>query len=123
MSKPLSLEQKAFNAAVKHARKQKACAKNSDGYCCYRTNDGKRCFIGCILPNRLYSPKMEENRFSALLNKFSGSFLFGWKYVTLDKAFGDALQSVHDNMDVDYWETGLQQLANSYGLKYTPPAS
>ena len=121
MSKPLSLEQKAFNAVVKHARKQNTKAKNDLGFCCYRAKDGKRCFIGCILPDRLYKKELEKKRFDVILKKFGDSILSSWKYRSLDQNFGNQLQNIHDNTKLYNWECEFRNFAKVYSLKYTPP--
>lgn len=43
---------------VEHLTKQKSRAAD-DGGCRYRTEDGKMCAVGCLIPDALYSPEIE----------------------------------------------------------------
>ena len=38
--------------------------------CKYRTEDGDQCAVGCLIPEALYSPRMEDQPLKALLRSF-----------------------------------------------------
>jgi len=51
-----------------HSKKMKARAVTETGACMYRTEDGNKCFIGCLFPDELYVPSC-EGASSILLQK------------------------------------------------------
>jgi len=46
-----------------HSKKMKARAVTETGACMYRTEDGNKCFIGCLFPDELYVPSCEGSIF------------------------------------------------------------
>ena len=60
--------QEMFNVVVEHLRKQNAKSEREADHkycvssiCCYRSPDGKKCAIGCLIPDEEHDPKMDEN--------------------------------------------------------------
>lgn len=106
--------QELFDKVVAHARKQKAKASDINGRCMYRTEDGKKCFIGALIPDEQYVSFLEY--------KFSGHpAVMEAAGLRLDQMpFADDLQFIHDTKNVDIWELEFQKLARCYGLIYTP---
>jgi len=51
--------QEIFNKVSTHLLKQGRPARNSEGYCRYRTADGLSCAVGCLIPDEFYSPSFE----------------------------------------------------------------
>ena len=53
--------QDLFDTVVRHlrAQKQRAVAKQGRSMCAYRTPDGLKCAIGCLIPDELYDPLFE----------------------------------------------------------------
>jgi hypothetical protein len=51
--------QKTFDAVLAHLRKQGKRAIDGES-CMYRTEDGLKCAIGCLIPDDKYDPKMDE---------------------------------------------------------------
>lgn len=74
---------------------------NDDDYCVYRGNDDPsspvRCAFGCVLPDDLYKPKMENKTASHVLGENGKiSDLFNWNGFAWNE-FLDVLQNIHDN--------------------------
>lgn len=43
-----------------HLIKQKAKSQNNDGACKYRNVNGDMCAVGCLIPDEVYSPELED---------------------------------------------------------------
>jgi len=53
-------EQVIYDKVCAHLAQQKTKSKvDGADVCCYRTPDGKRCAIGCLIPDEMYRPEME----------------------------------------------------------------
>ena len=117
--------QTIFNKVLEHIRSMKHQSLNASGNCVYRTPDGNKCAVGCLIPNKDYSPKMDNidsteissvwHRFKALKRLFKDDQL---------ELLRD-LQKVHD--DICNWsERGfvgnqlMRIIARKHGLQYTP---
>lgn len=128
--------QEIFDKVATHLRGMQSRAGrfmdngNSWFSCRYRTADGSRCAIGCLIPDELYDPAIEGDTPS---NAFGGAGAALHKVLTavgLQKEqapFLNRLQQVHDEQD--HWglngfigEDALKNLARAYDLTYTPPA-
>lgn len=110
--------QEIFDTVVKHLRTQKVQAVNGVGSCQYRTDDGLKCAIGCLLTDSEYSPSMEGCRVSeiSLPARLHGNL----------RLLGE-LQNVHDHHGdtggATKWEEALRAVADKFGLLYTLPHS
>jgi len=51
--------QEIFDTVVFHLLAQQAKAEDADGSCLYRGADGKKCAIGCLIPDDRYNDAME----------------------------------------------------------------
>lgn len=110
MSKPLSANQKTFNKAARHLLKQGKRAKIG-GFCKYRGDEGTKCAVGCLIPNRLYNPGIEglsagNAEVARILNELGHD-------ITLCKS----LQMVHDMWEPQNWTEGLNVVAREFNLK------
>ena len=94
------------------------------GNCLYRTDDGKKCFIGAIIPDELYEPSLEHRAGTAVLvslallprinyDKMLESELNTWNDT---QALIIRLQKIHDSIPVDQWDICLRKLAEEYHL-------
>ena len=117
-------KQETFDTVVAHLRKQgaKATLPPSDDHddceeleCAYRSIDGKRCAVGCLIPDERYQPKYEG--MSADHSDVTEILL----ELGHDVRLCSDLQSVHDSYDVDEWEENFRLKANMHALTYTPP--
>jgi hypothetical protein len=126
MSKPLT-QQQVFNRVLKHCRKQKERAMNIAGNnCVYLADDGKRCAIGCLLPD---GPWLDERGNVAWLLKKHPTLnnLFAFR----DEDFLLTMQSLHDRYlgrskakkpdSMNAFEERAQDIARKYKLRYPKP--
>lgn len=132
--------QEIFDKVVLHAHQQnrKSVAGVPEGgiggieeKCLYRGPEGTKCFVGALIPDELYHPRLESH----------GVFSNDVRQVlteagVIPEAFGvgdpsfsniDAIgflreiQLIHDNMFVTSWPRHFQNLATKHGLTYNPP--
>lgn len=106
-------------------------AKSSDPYdvlgdefvfnCRYRSNNGLKCAIGCLITDKNYHPSLEGFSinnpviYNSLLNALKKS---GIDCTTRMLEMLDALRELHDGMAVSYWEMGLKNIAAEYFLNW-----
>ena len=53
--------QEIFDKIYLHLIEQGRKSIDSDGQCMYRSPDGDKCAIGCLIPDELYTPELEGN--------------------------------------------------------------
>jgi len=70
--------------------------------------DGRKCAVGCLIPDQLYDPAWEGKR----VEELPISRLFGDVSLRVLKA----MQFVHDKMNTDLWEGEFARIAEDYGL-------
>lgn len=123
--------QEIFNKVWEHAQK-KEIARDAEGNCSYRTDDGKRCFIGCLIPDDKYTPVIENitpsnivptdtddkdidvvrrrNKFRQILNDIG--------IETDPRTLGllQYLQRAHDGNEPHAWNRVLTDIAKTYEL-------
>jgi hypothetical protein len=106
--------QQIFNKVAKHLLKQNKQSLLAFGsVCAYKNPDGLKCAIGCLIPNQLYSPGMEEKSIRQIFkNSYGLQALF--KDESLDLL--ETLQNLHDMDKPNRWESGLRIIAKDYGL-------
>lgn len=123
-------KQVLFNEVFKHLWKQnKSAMDNNNGecgdVCMYKSMDGLKCAVGCLITYENYDSNMEANNVGELvvLHKVE---------LSLNRRVGDEellmlkdLQDVHDslrhfNEEPSTWRekylTQMYQIANNYGL-------
>ena len=109
--------QAVFNKVVRHARKQ-GCRSydKKTGSCTYRGPEGTRCFVGALIPNRLYRVGLEGWAAGNLVADFPDV----GEYLDIDGEdaahFLTRLQSIHDDKDPKEWEDEFSYFADEYGL-------
>lgn len=79
--------------------------------CAYRGAEGRKCAVGCLIPDKLYYPALEGNyvyveKLKEVLAKAGQHSLF----------FLSQLQFIHDESAVEDWKEQLEQLAKKRGL-------
>lgn len=88
--------QEIFDTVVRHAFTQRAPARNMDPpHCRYRAEDGKKCFVGVLIPDNIYVSQMDEvGGVNALVTRFQSTLpeWFGKHLALLED-----LQEAHDN--------------------------
>jgi hypothetical protein len=119
-------KQQTFDRVLAHLRAQGVPASDG-GKCCYRTEDGRMCAVGCLIPDEEYDPGIEGNAARDVLDYIPGADLE-------DAGFLGCMQmNMHDNPvgrsegdKVAYQglvESGAQYVAKAYGLTYKEPTN
>ena len=111
--------QELFNRVVAHLRAQGCAAKEwvtrSNGaksnLCRYRTADGKKCAVGCLIPDDRYTPELEGKT----ATQEAVAAAAGLEGHNLQLA--TRLQVIHDWIDPREWPEQLKQLAAEFGLE------
>lgn len=109
--------QQAFNAIIRHLRKQgrKSSIVSLDGTekCQYRSTEGLKCAIGCLIPDEEYRDDLEGKDVLTIAQRISS--LAG-----LDVGLLIRMQQLHDCHAVKEWEGLFVWSANFF--KLTIPA-
>lgn len=104
--------QEIFDKVRTHLLTQNAKAMADYGdSCMYRAPDGRRCAIGCLIPDEMYNPDFEGEGIDGLpwaLREYLGG-------VDNDDILQE-LQNVHDCFNPDDWAGQLDYIATEYGL-------
>lgn len=87
--------------------------RNADGFeCLYLDPDGNKCAAGCLIPKEDYKKAFEG------ANWRTCSVLLG----TEDHfSLINSLQHIHDDKEVEEWESELKFLADENMLTFNPP--
>lgn len=95
--------------------------------CLYRAPNGDMCAIGCLIPDEVYTPEMENNGCDVILKKLPD-------YLSKHGELLNELQRVHDNSfnwadsqpakgwDYPSLRNSLLSVANMFNLKLTSNA-
>ena len=113
-------KQQMFNRVADHLLAQNDRSLNSNGDCVYRGSHGRKCAIGCLIPDELYDPSIEghgvdiitaeNHKIAAIIPDFA-------------LPLAGELQALHDNYTPEVWRDELAGLAFKHGLDWHPPAS
>lgn len=112
-------KQEIYDTVCAHLAQQKRRAFEN-GSCRYRTSDGLKCAIGCLIPDDLYDPRMDSvagNYASRLLSEFPR---IGELFAGIRPNFLDCLQQAHDTQFIPshlILQQRLAQLASHFGLR------
>lgn len=107
--------QQIFTKVKNHLLSQNAKAMGKYATCMYRTVEGLKCAVGCLIPDDVYDPKIEYKTVNNLCDGMVGSFTF---LKDFDKNFLRRLQVIHDNVDVKDWEKELKAFATLENLVF-----
>lgn len=84
--------------------------------CQYRSSDGSKCAVGCLIPDDKYDPEIENTPASVL--GYDGLSKLGIELEDPNgMSFVSELQTIHDCRDVFSWRFCLTQLARKYRLQ------
>ncbi len=116
-------KQEVFDKVSKHLLTQKERAviyKNGVRFfkCVYKAPNGFKCAIGCLIPDELYDPEIENedvHNMTGLLNTVMKTALGDIDYD--DRQFLGSLQWIHDRVDPDYWSIYLDKFAIEHKLE------
>lgn len=112
-------EQEIYDTVCAHLAKQ-GMRSIEHGRCQYRDRAGRKCAIGCLIPDDLYDPRMDSvagNYASRLLSEFPR---IGELFAGIRPNFLDCLQQAHDtqfNPSHLILQQRLAQLASHFGLR------
>lgn len=119
--------QEQFDFVVTNLRKQGTQSfvmKNNKHLCMYRGSDGKKCAAGWLIPDEVYTEDMEYMGWKEIVDKFC-DVLPNYLKTAESLAMVKKLQLIHDDDYMDYdkelFEKLLEEVAEKFGLKYTPP--
>jgi len=97
----------------------------SDGICRYKNHDGNKCFVGCFIPNEIYSESMEGMPVNQLLLEYSSiKSHLPFKDVQHPDSMGGSqnllamFQAVHDSYNPTVYPTSLYAQAESFLNNY-----
>jgi hypothetical protein len=118
---------KYFNKVKRHLLKQNQRAQIPDGGCRYKTADGLKCAVGCLIKSSAYDFKIEglslrglrvvrgrwssefQNSVAKVLNNSGIPAFQEMKYLL------NNLQYIHDETDPQYWSEELEKLGSKLG--------
>lgn len=100
--------QEAFNISAGHLLSQMKVSADETN-CLYRGPRGLKCAIGCLIPDELYLPEMENN---GIQHPIFASML-----PTVDRALLIELQVCHDRFAPSSWKEKLRGIATFFKLK------
>lgn len=109
-------KQEVFDKIATHLLTQNSAAY--DWGCKYRTNDGRKCAIGCLIPDHLYDSNIEglslsgNNRLISILENVLGQL------DDIDHKILRDLQDLHDSIHIEKWKFNLKIIAKRYNLMY-----
>lgn len=104
--------QALFNRVVAHAKTMPQKARDLQNRCVYKTEDGRKCFIGGIIPKGKYKPEFDD------MDTLSQDV---FNKIGIDGSLHDLarrLQNVHDRFCLGDWGQELEIIANNFGLKF-----
>lgn len=101
--------------------------------CLYRSLDGGMCFVGALIPDEHYDPRMESFGSGHIAREYPEAIEAGGLDPVQDLGFLSALQGCHDDplhiqgaVNPERWLTSArekaQKLAANFGLDYREPA-
>jgi len=119
--------QQVFDTVVNHLRQQNAKAQkmlDSDNRvlrCMYRSPDGLKCAVGCLITDQEYDDHFEKvGDVQDLLDEWSLPISL-FERLNPHRILLVTLQKIHDNLDIEDWEDGLERAARDHELVYTAP--
>ena len=106
-------EQEVFDKVKAHLLQQNSKALHKGGGCAYKAEDGKKCAVGCLIPDELYQERFENLGISQLLEEATKlrALLEGVDTVLLMD-----LMLIHDTKDPIDWPECLNNLAEAHAL-------
>lgn len=108
---PLTLQQ-VFNGAWERAKHKVRCTLPDNFRCRYRAENIPPCFIGVSIPDELYDDNFEGKGIAALATDWLPELFAG-----IDPEVLSDLQSVHDDVPIDMWESELRIFAQEHELE------
>ncbi len=118
-------KQELFDTVCRHLMKQRARSVSKEkifdtrfgcktNRCLYRSPDGKKCAIGCLIPDEKYNPDFENKIGFFVLRSLGGILDLGASILV------ENLQKLHDNPKLSPrkdWKPTLREIASDHGLE------
>jgi hypothetical protein len=105
-----------FYKVEKHLLKQnkQAMVRNR---CKYRTSSGLSCAVGCLIPDEMYTNKLENRDVSCLPSDVLTPII-GVQFTRRERKLHllDDLQEMHDNILPEKWPTVLAAIKNAFNI-------
>lgn len=109
---------KIFYKVQKHLLKQHEKSESMVAGCQYRSDNGLRCAVGCLMTDDIYDSSFEGNNVHDRLVRKALTPIVGVNYelrlLKLDLL--ERLQEVHDNEPVEHWERGLAAIKHEFDI-------
>ena len=97
-----STAEEVFEYIKHHLLTQMEKCVDDKGHCLYRNEQGLKCAAGCLIPDDMYDPVLEDKRWHSLvLQKFVPT-----EHMELIRK----MQDIHDEMLVSDWEFALNEI-------------
>lgn len=119
-------EQQLFDYITAFLIKQGKPSATKEGYCRYRGPDGTMCAVGCIIPDSVYSPKMESIGLGKCIIEEFPRLKPLEKFTELLEYLQDAhdcvvyRSSVLGEDPIPYWKRKFAEIAKDFNLKFDP---
>ena len=98
-------QQSTFDKVVAHLRRQRARAAGDFGLCVYRAGNGRKCAVGCLIPDHKYSLSLEGQ---SLEVEFANELKKILEEEGHDLNLVRQLQVIHDRVFIDHCETEFE---------------
>jgi len=115
--------QEAFDISAAHLLRQNARAiegaPQGRGRCRYRTEDGRKCAIGVLMPDALYREAFENHSIWEVMMmspEFKHHIMDGSSHTAPMGELLEDLRAVHDHVATCEWRPALHALAVTHGL-------
>ena len=110
--------QAIFDKVAKHLLKQnKESSLKGELVCAYRGKGDTKCAIGCLIPEKLYTPNMERRAVRALCEQYP-AFAKHIGATKRDYVFLSNLQHIHDGSEPGNWHKELSIFAKKNRLEF-----
>ena len=115
MTATITTTQELFDTVAGHLLRQAKKSMDSKR-CLYRSKDGLKCAVGCLLTDAVYSEFMEGTNVRDIVDVLNASVGRDLTPEELDLLSG--LQGVHDGCPVFRWPSELKNVADVHQLHY-----
>jgi hypothetical protein len=109
-------DQEVFNKVVNHLLNQGKLATNGKGACAYRSEEGLKCAVGCLIPDKFYDKEIEGK----LVSNIFKNFPWIMEKSGLSPASEPLLARLQTIHDIEYpsgrWRASLVTIAYTFGL-------
>lgn len=109
--------QAIYDRIKQHLLSQDGEAFHTSGNCAYHADDGKKCAVGCLIPDDKYQPSFEGLPYTGPEIKPILEEVIGRPLQEDDNKLLDALMYCHDNIRVALWDKELYAIASRQGLQ------